>query len=430
MISVEQLKAGFDLSRMAGLIDRFGQIGKDPDGGVTRLAFTDKDVEARKVFLKILEKEFSLDIRIDALGDIFARRPGRHRDWPVILTGSHLDSVRNGGRYDGPAGLFSSLEAFRVLDLFDIETDHPFELCLLTAEEPNDFGISTFGSRGMAGIIKKEDVRRLMDEQGNDFPSALKTVGGSMEKMDDAVRSPEEIAYFLELHIEQMPFLDSEKRDIGVVEGVTGIFRQTLILTGEADHGGTTPMDRRKDALCAASEIILKLEAAAKEEDGLAVATVGHISVFPNSINITPARVTLDMEVRSFYADRIRRIRQKLEDRIRETEAFRKIQIERIVTYDSAPVRFSSPVKQAIAEAADRLGLKRRNLISMAGHDAAHLSRITEAGMIFIPCKAGRSHCPEEFTETSSIVKGAQCLLQALLLLDQRKRSDLPYARH
>jgi hydantoinase/carbamoylase family amidase len=422
MISEETLKNCFDINRMASLIDRFAQIGQDRSGGVTRLAFSNEDREGRDEFVKILRNEFKLKIRIDYLGNIFARREGLHPDWPVIMTGSHLDSVRNGGKFDGPAGVFSSLEVFRALDLLDLVTDHPLELCVLSSEEPNTFGISTFGSRGMVGTLKREHVDHLKDDYGQDFKIALKNIGGDINRISEAVRKPKEIEYFVELHIEQMPFLSIENKDIGVVEGVTGIYRETVSVFGVASHCGTTPMERRQDALCAASEIILALEDAARKESGKAVATVGHMKIFPNSINITPGKVILDMEVRSYYPKRIQTIIGKVEKTIEQIKTKRQIEIERQVTYDIKPVRFSSSVRQAIGEAAEGLGFKSRKIVSMAGHDAAHLSRITKTGMIFIPCKDGISHCPEEFTETESIVKGAQCLLKTILLLDKKKK--------
>jgi N-carbamoyl-L-amino-acid hydrolase len=181
-------------------------------------------------------------------------------------------------------------------------------------------------------------------------------------------------------------------------------------------------MDQRRDGLCAASEIILGLEAAAREEGKKAVATIGHISVFPNSINITPERAVLDAEIRSYHAESITRILQKLENVVHGVKKLRKVGIDRQVTYDNAPIQFSSSVRQALAEAARSLGFTTLSQVSMAGHDAAHIRQVAEAGMLFIPCRRGLSHCPEEHTEIENIVRGAQCLLKALLILDQQQK--------
>lgn len=423
-IADEVVLKSFDTDHMAFLIDTFSQIGGDEDGGVTRLAFSREDLKAREEFIDILKNELQLKVRTDALGNIFARREGKHPDWPVIMTGSHLDSVRNGGKFDGPAGVFSALEIFRVLNQLNIETEHPFELVVLTSEEPNTFGISTFGSRGLVGLLTKKDLEPIRDDRGKEFRSALEFIGGDLDRIANAVRKPGEIEYFVELHIEQMPYLDREKKDIGVVGGVTGIYREAISVHGVASHCGTTPMDGRRDALCAASKIILDIEAAARAENGRAVATVGHMTIFPNSINITPEKVVLDAEIRSFYPDRIKRIIGKIEESVSVVQKERKIHVDRRVTYDSPPTNFSPTVIQAIKKSADSLGFETKELISMAGHDASHMNRITDAGMIFIPCKDGLSHCPAEYTETESIIKGSQCLLKTLLILDQRERGD------
>ena len=415
------LRQFFSESRMQQMIDEFAQIGKDPDGGVTRLAFSPEDKISRDRFIEMVETTLNLNVRIDAAGNIFARRNGKNPDLPVIMTGSHLDSVRNGGKYDGPAGVFSSFEAFRVLDLAGIQTNHPFELCVMTSEEPNTFGISTFGSRVMTGILTSDNVRHLKDSQGKSIGEALKTIEVDLETLGDAVVEPDKIKYFIELHIEQMPFLEKEKKDIGVVEGVTAIYRESIGIQGTAAHCGTTPMAFRKDALCAAAEIILCVESTAGLQEGKAVATVGTLDVFPNSINIIPGKVQFDFEIRSFYPDSLNEIKEKINNYISDVQDRRHIKIDRSITYDKPITQFSAEVIDAITTASDKLGLAHKTQVSLAGHDAAHVNSIARAGLIFIPCKDGLSHCPEEFTETQNIVKGSQCLLETLLILDKQQ---------
>jgi N-carbamoyl-L-amino-acid hydrolase len=300
-------------------------------------------------------------------------------------------------------------------------TEHPFELVVLTSEEPNTFGISTFGSRGMVGKLKKEELQNLKDDEGNDFPGALAFIGGALERIEEAVRKPNEIAYFVELHIEQMPYLEREGKDIGVVAGVTGIYREHIRVRGEASHCGTTPMSERRDALCAASRIILALEAAAREEEGKAVATVGHINMFPNSINITPGLVEMDAEIRSYHPDSMDRIATALHDVSSMVQRERNVQIEQKILYETPSTPFSQEVREAIGRAAEALNLSTMDLVSMAGHDAAHMNTIAPSGMLFIPCKEGKSHCPEEWTETKNMVNGSQCLLKTLLILDGKR---------
>ena len=423
-ISVEDLKKYFDSERISFLIEKFSQIGRDEYGGVTRLAFSKEDLKAREEFIKMLGSDLHVNIRTDTLGNIFARREGRQPGLPVIMTGSHLDSVRNGGKFDGPAGVFSSFEAFRAMDYLGIETEHPYEIVVFTSEEPNTFGISTLGSRGVAGRLRKADLEGLRDDQGNDFPGSLSFIGGDFNRIEDAVLKPGAVEYFVELHIEQMPYLEREKKDIGIVSGVTGIYRERIDVKGMASHCGTTPMDERNDALCAASEIILALEAAARKENGKAVATVGHITVFPNSTNITPGLVEMDMEIRSYYPDSIQRIIAVVNSAHSVLQKERKVQIDQKVLYETQPAAFSPVVREAIRDSANSLGLRTKDLISMAGHDAAHMNSITESGMIFIPCKGGVSHCPGEWTESENLVKGAECLLKTLLTLDKKTQGD------
>ncbi|MCK5722154.1 MAG: Zn-dependent hydrolase, partial [Gammaproteobacteria bacterium] len=334
-ISVEDLKKYFDSERISFLIEKFSQIGRDEYGGVTRLAFSKEDLKAREEFIKMLGSDLHVNIRTDTLGNIFARREGRQPDLPVIMTGSHLDSVRNGGKFDGPAGVFSSFEAFRAMDYLGIETEHPYEIVVFTSEEPNTFGISTLGSRGVAGRLRKADLEGLRDDQGNDLPGALSFIGGDFNRIEDAVLKPGAVEYFVELHIEQMPYLEREKKDIGIVSGVTGIYRERIDVKGMASHCGTTPMDERSDALCAASEIILALEAAARKENGKAVATVGHITVFPNSTNITPGLVEMDVEIRSYYPDSIQRIITVVNSALSVLQNERKVQIDQKVLYET-----------------------------------------------------------------------------------------------
>jgi N-carbamoyl-L-amino-acid hydrolase len=334
------------------------------------------------------------------------------------MTGSHLDSVRNGGKFDGPAGVLGAVEAVRALNELEIRTKHPLELVITCSEEPNAFGISTFGSRGMVAKLAREDLQQLKDEDGRSFKEALAFVGGNLDEIDRAVRKPGDIAAFVEIHIEQMPNLYEKDIDIGIVDGITGICRKNIKIRGEAGHCGTTPMDKRKDALCAASEIVLALERAAKEQNGKALATVGHVRVFPNAINITPSVVDMIAEIRSFYPEYSKALVDHFNVAIEKTIKQRGVGIQTEVNYDTKPIYFSDHVKDALRKSCQFFGLTHMDLYSMAGHDAAHMAEVSKAGMIFIPCRDGISHRPDEWTEPSNIIKGAQVLLGALLLLD------------
>ncbi|MEW6267189.1 MAG: M20 family metallo-hydrolase [Thermodesulfobacteriota bacterium] len=417
---MDRLTSHIDADRIWREIEAFAEIGKNGQGGVSRLAFSREDAEAREKIMRILTDELKLPIRIDPLGNIFARREGKRPDWPVIMTGSHLDSVRNGGMFDGVAGVICSLEAFRVMDQLELETEHPFELVVFASEEPNKFGLSTLGSRGIVGKIRKEELEFLRDDDGNEFRKALAVIGGDLDRIEEAVRKTSEIEYFVEVHIEQMPTLHQQKRDVAIVSEAGGIYRERISIGGVAGHSGTTPMAARHDALCAASTIILTLEKTALEEADLAVATVGRIKVSPNTVGIIPGIVEIDTEIRSIRQEIIQRIARAVEDMASKVAEERKVRISKRVIYETHPISFSADVREAIRAAAESLGLKTLELFSMAGHDAVHISAIAKSGMIFIPSRNGFSHCPEEWTIKEDLGKGAQCLLKTLLLLDKK----------
>lgn len=423
-IPPETLLQSFDPDKLWQLIEDLAEIGREPSGGVSRPGFSAEDAAGRRLFVSHLSTELNLAVRTDALGNLFARREGRHSDWPVIMTGSHLDTVCQGGKFDGPAGVAAAFEAFRVMDRLGLETDHPFELAVFSSEEPNAFGMSTFGSRGLAGQLDQSALVHLQDDTGRSLGDALKSIGGDLHAIEQAALVPGQIAFFVELHIEQMPHLERARKAIGVVTGITGIRREHLQVLGSAGHGGTTPMDARHDALCAAAELVLSLEEAARRENGRAVATAGRLLAHPNAMNIVPGRVAMDAEIRSFHAECIQRIVAALDQTAARIQASRRVSVKRRTTYETGPTTFSQTVRAAIRHAAEMLDLPSMSLVSMAGHDAGHLNRLTPAGMIFIPCRDGLSHCPEEWAAPGDLLRGAQCLLATLLLLDRQSQGE------
>lgn len=420
----KELDRVVDPSGLMNLLQTLGAVGRTAEGGVTRTAFSSEDVEARRKMMDIMSGDLGLAVSIDPWGNIIGRRPGSDPDAPVLMTGSHLDSVRNGGIFDGPAGVTAGYEAVRVLNQWGHTTRHPLELVVFCAEEPNHFGMATIGSRGMTGELAARDLQGLKDEQGRDLFDALAAVGGDPDNLALGVRRPGDIRAFLELHIEQMPYLEQSGRGIGVVEGVTGITRYRHRVRGQASHAGTTPMDRRHDALAAAAELITALYSSAWDRRDHAVATAGGISVQPNSVNTIPGSVVLDSEARSYRADEMAAIFKSVEAASVRVHNAYGVDITSERTYYSEPTAFSPRVRRAVQTACGRLGCEYMALVSMAGHDAKHLSRITEAGMIFIPCRRGLSHCPEEWAEPSDLAAGAKVLLTTLLEIDRSPSGD------
>ena len=418
-IAVENFKGLFDPHRISRLIDALAAYGRhNKDGGVSRVAFSGEDRRARKHYLRHLEKELDVDIHIDALGNLLARRQGSRPDWPALMTGSHLDTVPNGGAFDGTAGIAAGVEAFRVLDIMGIRTRHPLELVVFTAEEPNPSGISTFGSRGLTGKLDLGDLTGSRHASGFPLKQALGEIGGDVDRIAAAVRSPRSLAAFVELHIEQMPTLERESKQIGIVSGITGLHRYRITVQGTPAHAGTTPMDNRRDALCGAAEMVLAVETAAKAEPAPTVATIGRMHLTPNATNVVPDKVWMDAEIRSFETAAIERIRQAIEACRGQLERRRGLLAAIEPSYAAAPQSFSQKVPAAIGNAAATLGFSTRQVVSMAGHDAAHMGVLADSGMIFIPCRAGLSHCPEEWASPQDLLRGAQCLLLTLLNLD------------
>jgi beta-ureidopropionase / N-carbamoyl-L-amino-acid hydrolase len=401
-------------------LDGIGSIGADATGGITRLAFSPADLEIRRRVIDWMRQELGLEVRIDAWSNIFGRRPGIKHQTGALTVGSHLDTVRNGGKIDGAAGVFCGLEMIRLFNQLDIVTDHPLEVAVLSAEEANQSGVSTIGSRGLTGRLQKAQLAPYTDDQGIPLLEAIRKAGGDPDAMDEAVLKHGEIRAFIEIHNEQMPRLEDSGDDLGIVIGVTGIRRRRLIILGEAGHGGTIPMDRRHDALAAAADLIAGVRIAASESRGEAVATIGHITVEPNSVNVVPGKAILELEIRSYDPHEIDRIDQRVRQiaaTCRETHGL-IVEIGTAV-YDNVPRAFADGIRQTLKVSADQWGYRSRELVSMAGHDAYHLSYITDAGMIFVPSRAGKSHCPAEYTDPGSLVKATRVLATTILKLDR-----------
>jgi N-carbamoyl-L-amino-acid hydrolase len=334
------------------------------------------------------------------------------------MTGSHLDTVQNGGGFDGTVGVVAALEAIHALDALKVITHHPIEVIVFTSEEPNRFGISAFGSRAISAKWNFEELSKLKDEKGTPFPAALRSVGIDWESLPK-IPQPSRLHAFIEIHVEQGQRLYQREIPIGVVLGVTGIYRQQVAVRGESNHSGTTSMALRKDALTTASEIILLAEKYAQiEGDEDATATVGRIQVRPNQVNIVPGEVLLTVEFRSFLPERLHKMKDHFMEGLREVRERRKTEIIAEEILDQPPLKFSEKVIRSIQRGTDALDLPSIHLFSMAGHDANHLASITDAGMIFVPSKGGFSHCPQEWTDAEDVAKGCMVLLHSILYLD------------
>lgn len=395
--------------RIARDLDQLSRFTDPGEEGFTRISFSPEYRQALDHLGRLMAEEAGLDVSMDAVGNLIGRRQGQTPGAPAIVVGSHVDTVRAGGRFDGTVGVLAGLEVARTLKESGTSLHHPFEVVAFVAEEPSPFGISTVGSRAMAGRLARDEVETLRDAEGRTLAEAIRQLGGKPESLESCRRSGKDILMYLELHIEQGPVLEKEGVPIGIVSGIVGITRGILEMVGRSDHAGTAPMDVRRDALAAASEAVLALEKACRSVEGT-VGTVGRIESFPNALNVVPGLVRLGLEVRSIEEDRMTRVIDLLKTELSRIRAERGIDIRQQFVTSSKPVNFQGETIALAAEVCRALGLSCRMLPSGAGHDASHIAEIAPACMIFVPSRAGRSHCPEEYTELEHITQGVRVL--------------------
>ncbi|WP_445489024.1 Zn-dependent hydrolase [Niallia sp. 03133] len=408
-----------NIARLKNNIEELGQFGKNDKGGLDRTTFTPSELEARDWLKKQLHA-LKLAIRVDQAANIWAKRVGQEGNLPCIAFGSHIDTVPNGGKYDGALGVLIALEVMRVLEENQISTRHPLELVSFSAEEPNPFGLSTFGSRAITKKLKKEDIENVTDSEGTKLTDALKNAGGDPENFEKAVRNPNELSAFLEVHIEQGKRLLNRSIPVGVVTAITGIYREEISVYGEANHAGTTLMEDRKDALSASSEIILALESISRNHpSNEVVGTIGKLDVFPNAPNIIPDKVNMVLEIRGSTSSDIDEVLHELNRCLVKINKSRPIRIERKVILNQSPAPMDESVVQTIQKSAESLNYPSYMLGSMAGHDATHMASLTKSGMLFVPSLEGKSHCPEEESRMDDIEIVANVLLHSILSLDK-----------
>ena len=411
---------GVDATRIEVRIKALSAFGRNADGGVDRVAFSEADRAGRE-YIQGLMRAAGLQVRIDAAGNIIGRRDGSEPALAPILFGSHIDSVPGGGNYDGDVGVIGALEAIEVLQAQRRGTRHPLEMVVFTDEEGG-----TVGSKAMAG----HDVSAMLDTRshsGRTIREGLRFIGGNPDRLADAARKPGAIAAYVELHIEQGARLAEAGIDIGVVQGIVGIARWDVTVTGETNHAGTTPMPRRKDALAGASELVLAIERTAKGIEGTQVATVGRIQAEPGAPNVIPGRVTLSLEIRDLSRPRIDEVFAGVRKEADAIAAQRGLQIGFAdAGVDNAPALSDPAMRERIAAAARGLGLSQMDLQSGAGHDAQEIAAIAPMGMIFVPSQGGISHSPREFTRPGDMANGAAVLLQTVLALDRAPAQGEP----
>ena len=403
-----------DKRRLEQSIEELGRIGQTPRGGLTRLALSDEDKRGRDWMVGRM-REAGLSITVDQMGNIFGQRAG-DPGLPPVMMGSHVDSVPTGGRYDGQLGVLCGLEVIQSLNDAKIQTRHPVTLAIFTNEEGARFQPAMIASGVMAGKIALEDAYNARDKDGIRLVDELERIG--YLGAEPCVARP--FRAYLELHIEQGPFLEEEGLSVGVVEGIVAIAWSRLTIHGVQDHAGPTPMRIRHDALVAAAEVVGGVRRIAREMGGELVTTVGNLVVAPNIVNAIPGRVTLSIDMRDPQDAALDRARTRLEAIVREACEREGVRYE-LEHYWRVPYTpFDRGVVDAVERAAGAAGARHRRIRSGAGHDAQYMAAIGPAGMVFVPSHDGRSHCEEEFTPIDDIEQGATTLLLAALDLAGR----------
>jgi beta-ureidopropionase / N-carbamoyl-L-amino-acid hydrolase len=399
--------------RVVAHLTAMAPIGKDPGGGVSRVAYTEADRQGREYVIGLM-RAAGLITTIDAAGNISGRRAGSDPKLPALVIGSHIDSVPQGGNYDGIVGSLGAIEVAQTLTESHIALRHPLEVIIFQNEEG---GLQ--GSRAISGELREEDLNQAT-RSGKSLREGIAFIGGDPDHLAAARRKPGDIFAYVELHIEQGGTLAAEKIDIGVAEGIVGNGRWDVTINGIANHAGTTPMNQRHDALLAGAKFIEAVNRIVTSVPGGQVGTVGRIQAIPGAYNVVPGKVILGLDLRDLDQARIDMLFGKIRDEAEQIAqaSGTKFSFQQIVA--DRPALTDPRLRQLITDSAKQLNLTTKALPSGATHDAQSMARLAPIGMIFIPSVGGISHAPEEFSRPPDVVNGANVLLGSVLQLDSR----------
>ena len=419
--STVDLLSGFDGERLWADLEQLATFQDADAPPFTRQTFEPAYEEARN-WLRELMEEAGLSTRRDLAGSLIGYRPGT-RDLRPLVVGSHIDTVHGGGRFDGALGVLAAVEIARVLARAGHELVHPLEVVDFTGEEPNRFGSSCVGSRAWAGRLDAR-LLALTDERGESLAHAMGRAGADVERVSEAVRAVGSLAAYIELHIEQGPVLEADELDVGVVNGIVGIRRIRARLSGQPSHAGTTPIDRRHDALAAASELVLAVECEAREAAGELIGTVGSALVEPNAPNVVPGFVELAFEVRSLDEARLDTAIERIETAGKQAGAERGVDVDFDVLSELPSVAADPRVVSALEAGAIAAAGRTMTMPSWGGHDASQIAHIAPVGMLFAASRDGLSHHRDEWTTPEQCANAARALLAGLVFLDERLAVD------
>ncbi|UCZ52033.1 Zn-dependent hydrolase [Bacillus shivajii] len=398
--------------RLKETIEKFADYGRTSNNGVTRLSLSEQDLKVREYFTECC-KELGMEVKLDDMGNMYATLEGEEDGDPIVI-GSHLDTVKKGGRFDGVLGVIAGLEAVRTLVDHNIKPKVPITVMNVTNEEGARFEPSLMASGVLSGKFDKEVILKSTDTEGVTFKEALESSGykGSVENRLSKA------AAFLELHIEQGPILESEERSIGVCDCVVGMCCYEIELTGESDHAGTTPMSMRKDALFAANDCITDLRSKLSTLDEDLVYTMGRMNVHPNIHTVIPNKVVFTVEARHKEEEVIKQVEEIIQGLPETVEG---VTVQKTKLWGRDTVWFDKEVVQTAEAAAESLGYTHKRMVSGAGHDAQFIATYMPASLIFVPSVNGKSHCEEEYTPYEECEKGVNVILETVLSLLEKQ---------
>ena len=410
-VAAQQNNLRVDGDRLNDTMQHLRTFGENADGGSDRVAYSNHNLAAY-TYLSGLMISSGLKPRVDVAGNLIGRLEGSVDGLAPIVTGSHVDSVPNGGHYDGMVGVMSAIEVARTLHEAGVELDHPLDVVVWSNEE----GGKT-GSRSYAGAVEEREM---------DFPSlgdkqigpGISYLGGYPDRLDRNRRRSGDIAGYVELHIEQGAILERDGIEIGVVEGIVGIKRWYITVSGFANHAGTTPMNQRQDALYAAARMVTEVRRIITAEPGRQVGTVGRLDVSPGAPNVIPGEVMFSLEIRDLDMDKVTRLFEDVRSALTDIAADSDVDIEFDQYYESPAALTDEGIKDIVRLSARSLGLTSVDIPSGAGHDAQSMKGIAPIGMIFVPSRGGVSHAPSEYTSPQQITNGANVLLQTIIGMD------------
>ncbi len=406
-----------DEDRIRTNLEELAEFTDTPGSGVTRFSYTGADERARHYLFGEVE-ELGLSPRVDGVGNIRVRKEGRESGAPAVLTGSHLDTVRNGGRLDGSLGVVGALETLRTLCRHDIASRHPVEMIVFAEEEGSNFQTTMMGSKFLTGQLGPGDLDVLTDRNGLTLRARLLSFGLTPSPDGPEPLLPEEVKAMVELHIEQSTFLEAEGIPLGIVDRIAGMRSYRVVVEGVGNHAGATPMNRRRDALATAAEMIIGVRRSALGNGGAGtVATVGRIDCHPNVANVIPERVEFTIDLRDVDDTILDRVGSALESDLAGIASAAGIGFRIEAAGSSAPGRMAPGVIEIIAAAAQETGYRYKLMNSGAVHDASQLSGMIDAGMILVPSIGGRSHVPEENTSWDDIYRGCDLLYRSVRAL-------------